>query len=232
MAAGTAASASATAAATTMAVMANAAITSAIMGVVGAGVSFYGQQQQAAYQEDSARYQYQVAMANRSAQESAQQRQFEITSREATDAAKMAYLLNAKRQQEFESQAAAEIYAVSQQSQRAAGSARVAASEMGVTGSSIDALLKDFSRQEFTYQTSVLREQQSRAYMAQTERQAIRDQQYARLLGAQPQPLPIIGSPVLPPRPTFLSAGLQMGSAVTGLFANPYFARSLALGNV
>ena len=88
---GTAASASASAAASAAAIaaMANAAIASAVIGVVGAGVGFYGQQQQAAYQERSANYQYQVQMANRASAEAAQQRQFEITSQEATDAAEM-----------------------------------------------------------------------------------------------------------------------------------------------
>jgi hypothetical protein len=219
------------ASAAAIAAMANAAIASATIGVVGAGVGFYGQQQQAAYQERSANYQYQVQQMNRSAAEAAQQRQFEITSKEAEDAAKMAYLLSAKRQQEFEQQAAAEIFAVSQQSQKAAGAARVSASQAGVTGISVDALLKDFTRQEFSYQTAVLREQENRNRMMGIEREGIQRQQYARILGAQPQPLPVIGAPVLPPRPTFLAAGLQMGQAITGLFANPYFATSLYLGN-
>lgn len=227
----TAAGMAAQAAAAT-ALMANAAIASAVVGAVGAGVGFYGQQQQAAYQERAANYQYQIDMMNRAAAEQSQQRQFELTSREAEDAAKMAYLLSAKRQQEFEQQAAAEIYAVSQQSQRAAGAARVSASQAGVTGISVDALLKDFTRQELSYQTAVLREQENRARMTGIEREAIQQQQYARILGAQPQPLPVIGAPVLPPRPTFLAAGLQMGQAVTGLFANPYFATSLSLGGV
>ena len=224
-----AASASAAASAAAIAAMANAAIASAVIGVVGAGVGFYGQQQQASYQERSANYQYQVQMQNRAAAETAQQRQFEITSAEAENAAKMAYLLSARRQQEEQQAAAAEIYAVNQQSQRAAGTARVSASQAGVAGISVDALLKDFTRQELSYQTSVLREQENRAFMYGTEREAIQQQQYARLLGAAPQPLPTIAAPVIPPRPTFLAAGLQMGSAVTGLFANPYFATSLSL---
>lgn len=231
VAAGTAAStaAASAAAAAAMATMANAAIASAIIGVVGAGVGFYGQQQQASYQEKSANYQYQVQMMNRTAAEQAQQQQFALTAKEAEDAAKMAYLLSAKRQQEFEQQAASEIYAVGQQSAKAAGLARVSASEAGVAGTSVDALLKDFSRQELSYQTSVLREQGNQARMFGIERQGIQQQQYSRLLGATPQPLPVIGAPVIPPRPTFLAAGLQMGQAVTGLFANPYFASSLAL---
>jgi hypothetical protein len=219
----------ASAAATSVAVMANAAIASAIIGVGSAAVGFYGQQQQAAYQEKSAAYQYQIQMMNRKAAEDAQQQQFALTAKEAEDAAKMAYLLSAKRQQEFEQQAASEIYAVGQQSAKAAGLARVSASEAGVAGISVDALLKDFSRQELSYQTSVLREQENRARMFGIEREGIQQQQYARLLGATPQPLPVIGAPVIPPRPTFLAAGLQMGQAVTGLFANPYFASSLAL---
>jgi hypothetical protein len=227
--AGAAASASAAASAAAIAAMANAAIASAVIGVVGAGVGFYGQQQQSAYQERSANYQYQVQMANRASAEAAQQRQFEITSQEANDAAKMSYLLSAKRQQEFEQQAAAEIFAVGQQSAKAAGTARVSASQAGVTGISVDALLKDFTRQELSYQTSVLREQTNQARMTGVERESIQRQQYARIMGASPQPLPIIGAPVLPPRPTFLAAGLQMGQAVTGLFANPYFASSLYL---
>jgi len=216
-------------AATSIAVMANSAITSAILGVVGSGVGFYGQQQQAAYQERSANYQYQVEMQNRSVAEAAQQRQFEITSAEAENAAKMAYLLSAKRQQEEERQAAAEIYAVGQQAQRAAGTARVSASQAGVAGISVDALLQDFTRQELTYQTAVLREQESRAFQYGVEREAIQQQQYSRILGATPQPLPILAAPVIPPRPTFLAAGLQMGTAVSGLFANPYFATALSL---
>jgi|694.fasta_scaffold15641_9 hypothetical protein len=216
-------------AAIAMAVMTNAAITSTILSVAGSAVGFYGQQQQASYQEKSANYQYQVQQMNRTAAEQSQQRQFEITSQEAENAAKMAYLLSAKRQQEFEQQAASEILAVSQQSAKAAGLARVSASEAGVAGTSVDALLKDFSRQELSYQTSVLREQESQARMFGIEREGIRQQQYSRLLGAAPQPLPVIGAPVIPPRPTFLAAGLQMGQAVTGLFANPYFASSLAL---
>jgi len=229
-AAGASASAAAAAsAAMSVAIMTNAAIASAIIGVAGAGVSFYGQQQQSAYQEKSANYQYQVQQMNRTAAEQAQQQQFELTSQEAENAAKMAYLLSAKRQQEFEQQAASEILAVSQQSAKAAGLARVSASEAGVAGTSVDALLKDFSRQELSYQTSVLREQENQARMFGIEREGIRQQQYARLLGAMPQPLPVIGAPVIPPRPTFLAAGLQMGQAVTGLFANPYFATSLSL---
>jgi hypothetical protein len=229
--AGAGASAAAASSAAAIAAMANAAIASAVVGVVGAGVGFYGQQQQAAYQERSANYQYQVQQMNRSAAEAAQQRQFELTSKEAEDAAKMAYLLSAKRQQEFEQQAAAEIFAVSQQSQKAAGAARVSASQAGVTGISVDALLKDFTRQEFSYQTAVLREQENRARMTGVEREAIQKQQYARILGAQPQPLPVIGAPVLPPRPTFLAAGLQMGQAIAGLYSNEYFATSLYIGN-
>lgn len=217
------------AAATSTAIMVNAAITSAIIGVAGAGVGFYGQQQQAAYQERMSQYQYQVQMQNRATAQAAQERQFEITSNEAADAAKMAYLLNAKRSREVEQQAAQEIYAVAQQSQKAAGAARVSAAEMGTAGISVEALLKDFTRQELNYQTAVLREQENRAYMSNVERTAIQQQQTARLTGAMPQPLPVIGAPVLPPRPTFLAAGLQMGSAVTGLFANQYFAQYLSI---
>lgn len=217
------------AAASSVALMANAAIASAIIGVGSAAVGFYGQQQQASYQEKSANYQYQIQLMNRKAAEDAQQQQFALTAKEAEDAAKMAYLLSAKRQQEFEQQAASEIYAVGQQSAKAAGLARVSASEAGVAGISVDALLKDFSRQELSYQTSVLREQENQARMFGIEREGIQKQQYARLLGAMPQPLPVIGAPVIPPRPTFLAAGLQMGQAVTGLFANPYFAGGLAI---
>jgi len=224
-----AATVAATNAAIAMAVMTNAAITSTILSVAGSAVGFYGQQQQAAYQERSANYQYQVQMMNRTAAEQAQQQQFEITSKEAENAAKRAYLLSAKKQQEFEQQAASEIYAVGQQSAKAAGLARVSASEAGVAGISVDALLKDFSRQELSYQTSVLREQGNQARMFGVEREAIRQQQYSRLLGAMPQPLPVIGAPVIPPRPTFLAAGLQMGQAVAGLYSNQYFATGLAL---
>jgi hypothetical protein len=219
----------AAASASSVALMANAAIASAIIGIGSAAVGFYGQQQQSSYQEKSANYQYQIQQMNRTAAQQAQQQQFELTSQEAENAAKMAYLLSAKRQQEFEQQAATEIFAVSQQSAKAAGLARVSASEAGVAGTSVDALLKDFSRQELSYQTSVLREQENQARMFGIEREGIRQQQYSRLLGAMPQPLPVIGAPVIPPRPTFLAAGLQMGQAVTGLFANPYFAGSLAL---
>lgn len=230
-AAGASASAAAAAnAAIAMAVMTNAAIASAVVGVGAAGVGFYGQQQQASYQERTANYQYQVQMQNRAAADQAQQRQFEITSRESEDAAKMAYLLNAKRSREFEQQAAQEIYAVAQQSQKAAGAARVSAAEMGTAGLSVEALLKDFTRQELNYQTSVLREQQSRAYMSNVERTSIQQQQLARLTGAMPQPLPVIGAPVLPPRPTFLAAGLQAAGSVADLYANQYFAQSLAIG--
>lgn len=217
------------AAATSTALMVNAAITSAIVGVAGSAVGAYGQQQQASYQAKAAKSQYQVQMQNRATAQEAQERQFEITSREAQDAAKMAYLLNAKRSREFEQQAAQEIYAVAQQSQKAAGATRVSAAEMGTAGISVDALLKDFTRQEMNYQTAVLREQESRAYMSNVERTAIQQQHTARLTGEMPQPLPVIGAPVLPPRPTFLAAGLEMGSAVTGLFANRYFADYLAI---
>ena len=226
----TAAAAAASAAA--MVLMANAAIASAIVGVAGAGVSYMGQQQQASYQQRSMQRQYDITQMNRTAEEQARARQFDVTSREAGEAAKMAYLLSAKKNKEFEQQAAAEIYAVGQQSAKAAGTARVAASQAGVAGISVDALLQDFTRQELSYQTSLLREQSGRTSMMNIEREAIRQQQYSRLLGAAPQPLPVIGQPVLPPRPTFLATGLQMGAAVAGMYANPYFATSLSLGDV
>jgi Fe-S cluster assembly iron-binding protein IscA len=176
-----------------------------------------------------ANYQYQVQMQNRATAEQAQQRQFEVTSSEAEDAAKMAYLLNAKRSREFEQQAANEITAVARQSQKAAGTARVSAAEMGAAGLSVEALLKDFTRQEMGYQTAVLREQENRAYMSNVERTSIQQQQLARITGAMPQPLPVIGAPVLPPRPTFLAAGLQMGDVVTRMFGNEYVATALTI---
>lgn len=224
-----AAAAAAAQAAITAAIMTNAAVASAIVGVAGAGVSYYGSQQQASYQEKAAQYQYQVQMQNRATAQAAQERQFEITSREAEDSAKMAYLLNAKRSREFEQQAAQEIYAVAQQSQKSAGAARVSAAEMGTAGISVEALLKDFTRQELNYQTAVLREQENRAYMSNVERTAIQQQQQARLAGAMPQPLPIIGAPVLPPRPTFLAAGLEMAGSVADLYSNRNFVRSLTI---
>lgn len=103
-----------------------------------------------------------------------------------------------------------ESFQASLASKQAASTATVAAGEAGVTGNSVDALLKDFKMQEGLYKESLLRQKQLTDVSAGQNINAIRSSADASNLS--------MNAPIA--QPNYLAAALNFGAQATGTYAS------------
>ena len=177
------------AAAANAALMANLMIT---MSVATTAVSFMGQQQQANAQNAMAARRQELGTA-RALENYANQ------SRQARD-----------RQLQEREAAAQEINTVHREARRRTATAQVAAGEGGVTGASLTHLMNDFHRKDLEFATNVNRNLQFREANIEDQLESIRS-------GTQGQIENLMYMPT--PQPSFLGAGLRIGSSVLGAYA-------------
>lgn len=163
--------------------------TSAATGIV----SYIGQSQQA---EVQANYQAQLVQArNQEILENARLAQESYL--------QQAHQLNLRQQQEDE-RASQSIQQTRQEAAQARAITRVAAGESGVTGLSVDSLLRDFYRQEDSFNESVRRNRDFSRLQNQEDMKGLRAQAQGRVAAVQPyMPEPII-------RPNLLGSALQI----------------------
>ena len=174
---------------------ANAALMANLMIAVSAAstaVSFMGQQQQANAQNAMAARRQELGTA-RALENYANQ------SRQARD-----------RQLQEREAAAHEINAVHREARRRTATAQVAAGEGGVTGASLTHLMNDFHRKDLEFATNVNRNLQFKEENIENQLESIRS-------GTQGQIENLMYMPT--PQPSFLGAGLRIGSSVLGAYA-------------
>ena len=177
------------AAAANAALMSNLMIT---MSVASTAVGFMGQQQQANAQN---------AMAAR--------RQELGTARALENYANQTRQARDRQLQEREA-AAHEINTVHREARRRIATAQVAAGEGGVAGASLTHLMNDFHRKDLEFATNVNRNLQFREANIEDQLESIRS-------GTQGQIENLMYMPT--PQPSFLGAGLRIGSSVLGAYA-------------
>ena len=99
--------------------------------------------------------------------------------------------------QERESRAM-EIMKASRAARRAMGAGRTAAGEGGVSGSSVNSLLRDFERSEAEYSFGQIRSQQFREAAMMDQMESIRSQQQGRILSTLPEPVAMPSALMIP----------------------------------
>jgi len=181
-------SAAATSAATTAAVMANLMIA---MSVASTAVGFIGQQQQVNAQNAMMAQRQELGTASaleNYANQTKQARERQLQEREA---------------------AANEINTVHREARRRIATAEVSGAEGGVAGASLTHLVNNFHRQDLEFATNVRRNLQFREANIEDQLESVRS-------GAQGRIENLMYIPQQ--QPSFLGAGLRIGSAVLGAY--------------
>jgi hypothetical protein len=168
------------------------------MSVASTAAAFYGQQQQAKAQDAFNRQRQQLGTQRalaNYANQTRQARERQIQQREA---------------------AANEINEVNREARKRIATAHVAGSDAGIAGGSLETLMNDFHRQQLEFGTNVRRNMQFSDSNIEDQLESVR-------LGAQGNIENLQFMPAA--RPSFLGAGLRIGSAVLGAY-NQYMANT------
>ena len=127
--------------------------------------------------------------ANASAMRQYGEQQQQLTTDLANTNALASYTALQHNQIQQHAQASAAIQNVSERAAAARSTARVSAGESGVAGASVDALQSDFTRQELSYQTAVIRNSTFADQQITNQMQGVRAQQQAQIINAQAPPV-------------------------------------------
>jgi len=119
-----------------------------------------------------------------------------------------AFLENQRLAQQRE-QAAQESQKTSEQALEKKSQARVSAGESGVSGLNVDALVRDFERQEAEFRSSMQQNVDARAAQAERRKDALRTKAQGRIANIPTQPIS---------SPSPLGAALKIGGAAASQF--------------
>ena len=180
----------------TQALMANAAVGTALTSAIATPIYGYVAQQQAVSAQMD--YQNQMYAANQKiAQQSLLSQYADIS----------------LRQQQEQQKAAEEMRIISTQAQQARATAKASAMESGVAGLSVESLMNDYYRREAGALMATQQQLRGSLFQLEQAKRGMGAEYQGRVLSMTPKPIQ---------GPSLISTGLELGGSLAGMYSTMY----------